>query len=352
MTTYTQLSRLPQIVPFDPAVRAAWGPLINSAWNAIEQLAAGNGSIDLSGLTSYSVSVANDATDQARQAMLNFVGTPAGACTVTIPPISRVGWVTNSTTTLITLTAGGTVNLSVPVGSALLYTVTGNAITAVPITFSGTAGSANVAGQLIVSHGLAVSGGGASVFGGLGVVGGLVLDSGRLFANADPNTNINTIYATPNVLGRGNAPFNGLRICTSAGVPQLTFTDTATSGGVFAGPVSSPAFTTTSDRRAKTDITDITAEAANAWVRAGRPRTYVMDGRERAGFIAQEDMATGRNMAVFQVFDSDPLYAKSDGYSMPGERLARDYNHDIAYLTKALAAALDRIDALEAASGV
>lgn len=341
MTTYTQLARLPQIVPFDPAVRNAWGPPINAAWNAIEQLAAGNGSIDLTGLSTYSVTVANDATDQARQAMLAFVGTLSAPCTVTVPPISRIGWVSNATNNNVILTAGGTVNLSVTPGAAQLYSVTGNAITPVPISFAGNGvidGTLTVSGKVFAHGGLAVSSGGASVFGGLSVVGSLNLDSGRLFANADPNnTNVNTIYGSPNVLGRGGAINNGLRFCTSVGLPLLTFTDTVANGGVFTGPCSATAFTTTSDRRAKTEIADITVDAAAAWVRAGRGRTYMMDGHARAGFVAQEDLASGRGAAVHQV---------------AGEHLARDYNHDIAYLTTALANALNRIDALEAASGL
>lgn len=348
MTTYTALARLPQLVPFDPAIKNAWGPPINSAWNAVEQLAAGNGPIDLTGLTSYSVTIANNATDQARQAMLPFTGTTPGTCTVTIPAIARIGWCSNSTNHVVILTAGGATNLSIGIGQSYLYTVTGTAVTSVPITpatggaLSGpslnvsgnaTVGSLNVGGYTALATLIA----GATTLGTLTanstiVNGTLTLKfaaASATFAALDPVTGYIKVYGSAGA---------GLRIYTASGTLQTTFTTTGLV--IFPGTVNANSFVTTSDQRAKSEIADITSADANAWVRAGRPRTYMMDGRPRAGFVAQEDVANGRGAAVYQVSDDS------------NEHLARDYLHDIAYLTKALASALNRIDVLEAASGV
>lgn len=348
MTTYTTLARLPQIVPYDPSVRGGWGPLINSAWNAIEQLAGGNGQIDLTGLTSYTVTVANDSTDQARQAMLPFVGTPSGPCTVTIPPVSRIGWVFNGTAVPLTLTAGGTVNLVVPVGLSLLYSVTGSAVIAVPI------GNFQFNGALAVPGALTV-GAGATIVGALTVSGTTGLSTANISTASIQTLNITAAVSFPITPVSIESIHNDTLIGTTASINNLTVNDTfvsiSSAASTFAGPVAATTFVTTSDGRAKSDIEDITTEDAYAWVRAGRARTYTIGGRRHAGFVAQEDVANGRGGAVHQVPDDRPAFALSDGYAPGGQRLTRDYNHDVAYLTRALAAALNRIDALEAAAG-
>jgi hypothetical protein len=73
-----------------------------------------------------------------------------------------------------------------------------------------------------------------------------------------------------------------------------------------------------------------------------------MDGRASAGFIAQEDVRAGRGAAVGLLPSDDPRFANSDGVAPDGGRLVRNYEHDIAYLTKALQDAMTRIAALEA----
>src|SRR6185503_11854449 len=115
---------LPIMVPLDPAVKNAWGTIINNMMACIEQGGAGNAPISIAGLTTYSTSIANDATDQSRLKMLNFTGALAADCTVTIPAIARLGWVTNSTTGghNVILTTGGGTTLTVPAGATVLWT--------------------------------------------------------------------------------------------------------------------------------------------------------------------------------------------------------------------------------------
>lgn len=138
MTTYTPIARLPIMIPGDAAVKNSWGTIINQAMPLIEQVAAGNGPISLTGLTTYALTVSNDAADQARQAMLPFTGSPSGPCTVTIPSAARIGWVSNSTTQNIILTAGGTGTLTVPPATSFLYSCDGANVTAVNLSPSGT----------------------------------------------------------------------------------------------------------------------------------------------------------------------------------------------------------------------
>jgi hypothetical protein len=103
-----------------------------------------------------------------------------------------------------------------------------------------------------------------------------------------------------------------------------------------------------SDERAKTEIRDVSDQEALDWVINGRPRHFVMDGKQTAGFVAQEDISRGRHIAVAQVPSEDERYAKGDGYAMDSHKLVRDHNPDLAFLTKALQVALGRIAALEA----
>jgi hypothetical protein len=134
ITTYTPIARLPIMQPSDPAVKDSWGLVINAALPAIEQVAAGIATVDLTGLTSYTLLVANDAPDQARQAMLVLTGAPTATCTVTIPSVARIGWVTNSSTQTVQLgTAGAAVSLAVPAGATFLYTCDGTTISSVSI---------------------------------------------------------------------------------------------------------------------------------------------------------------------------------------------------------------------------
>jgi hypothetical protein len=107
---------------------------------------------------------------------------------------------------------------------------------------------------------------------------------------------------------------------------------------------------TTSDRRHKSDIVDLTDDEAIAWVMAGRPRKYRLHGAPFAGFVAQEDVLAGggRSDAIQMYDDDDPLYAESDGLVPPGKRLSRDYNQDNAYLTKVVQYLLAEVAALKA----
>lgn len=128
------------MTPGDQAVANSWGTIVNAALPAIEQVAAGIVTIDLTGVATFTLSVANDAPDQARMAFIQFTGAPSGtSCTVTIPAVARIGWVSNQTTKPIILTCGGSgATQTVPITACYLYFCDGTNVDLVVITPAGT----------------------------------------------------------------------------------------------------------------------------------------------------------------------------------------------------------------------
>lgn len=65
----------------------SWGTVLNSeAINLLDQAITGQSQIDLNGLTTYSLAaLANGASSESRQLVLKFIGSAAGAVTVTVP---------------------------------------------------------------------------------------------------------------------------------------------------------------------------------------------------------------------------------------------------------------------------
>lgn len=163
---------------------------------------------------------------------------------------------------------------------------------------------------------------------------------------------LNTTYALGvgtvlSVAGQTAGGDTGAYIVRSGGTLSPTAWTWAIGASLVDG-CSASGFMTKSDGRAKSDIEDITADEAVDWIMRGRPRKFMMDGTPRTGFIAQEEVANGHHDAVTTIKDDDPKFVESDGVAPAGHRLSRDYNHDVAYLTAALQAALACIEVLEA----
>lgn len=97
-TTYTPSLRFAIMTPGDPAVRDQWGQIRDTTVTLYEQAIVGNSPISIDGMTSYTLTANNNASDQARQALYSFAGALTGNCTVTIPPVPRIGWAANYTT--------------------------------------------------------------------------------------------------------------------------------------------------------------------------------------------------------------------------------------------------------------
>lgn len=122
-TTYTSLWRLAILAPLDPATLNSWGAIQDATMPLMEQGAVGVTAVNIAGLTTYSLTTSNNATDQARFLIQNYTGALANDCTVTIPNLQRVGWAQNSTTGgfNVILTAGGTTVTLPPDGVMRLY---------------------------------------------------------------------------------------------------------------------------------------------------------------------------------------------------------------------------------------
>lgn len=134
MTTYTPSLRLWQGTPGDPAIKNAWGTALNTNDTLIDEAGNAISFVGLTGLTTYALTVANGAPDQARGAVLAFTGALGAPCTVTLPNVPRVGWAVNlaSGNQPVTLTTGaGTTAVIPPDGSWRLYNSdgAGNVIT-------------------------------------------------------------------------------------------------------------------------------------------------------------------------------------------------------------------------------
>lgn len=82
----------------------------------MEQGAVGEIAVSIAGLTTLTLSTANNSADQARYLAQNYTGALTGNCTVTMPNVNRVGWAVNSTTGghNVILTTGGGTNATIP----------------------------------------------------------------------------------------------------------------------------------------------------------------------------------------------------------------------------------------------
>lgn len=285
---------------------------------------------------------------------LTIASMPAFSDSVTPPTVIAM-----ATKTAITLSLGTTIStggLTVSAGGAAITgnsTITGTlgGLTGLTVASGGAAitGNSTITGTLGGLTGLTVASGGAAITGNstingtLGGLTGLTVASGG--ATVGGSVQINSgVLVIPN--------FSTIGV-TSAGQYGNTAATYGVTGTVnysinAAGGVIGSIFYANSDARLKTDIRLINPDDAWDWLRGARPVTFVMDGRVMAGFIAQEDMTSGRGAAVSFIPDERAVFAESDGFVPAGHRAARSYEHDIAYLTAALQDALRRIEVLEA----
>jgi hypothetical protein len=120
-STYSSSLKLTLIGDGEQA--GTWGSTTNNNWNLIEQAVTGVDGIDLTGLTTYTLTNLNGTTDESRNLTLVFIGTPASTVTVSAPLQNKFYIVRNATGQTITMSAsGGSVSLSVPSGvTAQIY---------------------------------------------------------------------------------------------------------------------------------------------------------------------------------------------------------------------------------------
>jgi hypothetical protein len=126
----------------------AWGqPTNNNIGTIIEQAITGVNSISLTNLTSLTLSAANAAVDQSRNAVLVFTGAPTANCNVVAPSVSKVYVVSNETTGgfIVNLKTSAGDPLPIAAGSRQLVFCNGTAFTSV-VNPNAIQGNLNVSG--------------------------------------------------------------------------------------------------------------------------------------------------------------------------------------------------------------
>jgi hypothetical protein len=114
-STYSSSLKLTLIGDGEQA--GTWGSTTNSNLNLVEQAVTGVDGIDLTGLTTYTLSSFNGTTDESRNAVLLFIGTPSATVTISAPLQNKFYIVKNGTGQTITMSAsGGAISLSIPAG--------------------------------------------------------------------------------------------------------------------------------------------------------------------------------------------------------------------------------------------
>ena len=113
-TTYSPSLKLALIGTGDQS--GTWGQTTNTNLGTLlEQAITGVTAISLSGISSYTLTNYNGTSDDARNAVLIFSGTPSSNPTITAPAQNKVYVVVNNTTAPLTMVAsGGVTSLIIP----------------------------------------------------------------------------------------------------------------------------------------------------------------------------------------------------------------------------------------------
>ena len=82
-STYSSSLKLTLIGDGEQA--GTWGSTTNSNLNLVEQALTGVDGIDLTGLTTYTLTSLNGTTDESRNAVLLFIGAPSATVTIAAP---------------------------------------------------------------------------------------------------------------------------------------------------------------------------------------------------------------------------------------------------------------------------
>jgi hypothetical protein len=209
-----------------------WGDVANNGiFERLEDAIAGFVSVNLTGSGDYTLSVANGAYDQARNAILRLGGTPAAARTVLIPAASKIYAVecTVSASVSITLKATGGVGVSCQPGQKFWMYCDGlNSYRIQPglldLGVTATAGELNIldgatvtVGELNILDGVTITVGELNILDGATVtVGELNLLDGVTATTAELNI-LDGVTATAGELNT----LDGISSAVSAGILNL-----------------------------------------------------------------------------------------------------------------------------------
>ena len=171
-TTYSSNLRLNLIGTGEQA--GVWGDTTNTNLGTLLDAAiAGVTSVAVTS-TSQALTAYNGAADQSRYAVVVLTGTPGGAASVYIPPLTKTYIIKNSTNQVVTLKVSTTLNGTTPTGGTTIVipvgriTIVACDATNVTTGIDHVAGAFSAAGNLSATGDLSISGNGA--FSGTGGV--------------------------------------------------------------------------------------------------------------------------------------------------------------------------------------
>ena len=139
--TNTSTLRLQQ--PTVGADNSTWGTILNTDLQLVDDAVNGIPSINIGGLTTYTLTANVGATDQARCMTYSFTGTLTANCTVTLPSNIKVGYAVNNTTggySVILTTGSGTTATVTAAGAWTLFYCDGTNVV-IPIVHFSTVGT-------------------------------------------------------------------------------------------------------------------------------------------------------------------------------------------------------------------
>jgi len=335
--TYTTSLRLWEGTPLAVSIKGAWGPPLNENFTLLESAITDSVGVNIAGLTTYILTTANGTADQARPLVQQYTGALTANCTVTLPNVPKFGYAVNLTTGgfNVILTAGaGTTATIPPDGNYYYFQADGatnvslvphgfGAVAATSATITGSLTAAGAAFSAPVSVGTPSNPQLTSLNGPIGL-------NGVVIASATMEITGQTVTPVANT---------GYYSQTSAYYNQ---TGNVSYSLLTSGSTVANAFYATSDARLKTDVQDISASQAYQWITDGRPVTYRKNGEWGAGFIAQDEMKSGRIRSVASMPDPAMLG------SPKGYRLVKNYECEIAFLSAAIKGLIQRVNDLEA----
>jgi len=208
-TTYSPSLKLALIGTGDQS--GTWGQTTNTNLGTLlEQAITGVTAISLQGISSYTLTNYNGTSDDARNAVLIFSGTPSGSPTVTAPAQNKVYVVVNNTTQPLTMVvSGGATSLVIPAQSTGQCYCDASNVSGSGIGFysaqTTAAGNWNVGGNLVVS--------GTSSFTGSAIM-------STLTSTAITSTSITSTTSTSGTYNGAGTGLTGTAASLTAGVAK------------------------------------------------------------------------------------------------------------------------------------
>lgn len=185
-----------------------WGVKADAAWAMLEEAIAGTSSISATS-GNVTLTTANNATDQARKAVLVFTGTPGTTRTITMPNVSKLTWVKNDSDSPLVFTAGAGATTTVAAGHKTII-FTDGATNAASLLNAVDLASSDVSGILPVANGGTGGATAAAARTALGLGTSAVKDTGTSGANVPLLNGANTWSATQtfaSVVGVGSVNY-------------------------------------------------------------------------------------------------------------------------------------------------